>query len=157
VPADPPISPDPLIKDIYIDAPPDLIFSYLTDPAKMIRWMGISAEIDPRPGGIYRLDPNGGDIVLGKYLDVQPNSRIVFTWGFERNAHDLSPGSTTVEIDLTPEGRGTRLRLTHKGLSPDARGKHAYGWGHYLTRLQLISEGRDPGPDPLADPSIRHG
>jgi uncharacterized protein YndB with AHSA1/START domain len=149
--------PDSLVKEIYIDAPPEVVFSFLTDPVKMIRWMGITAELDPRPGGIYRLDPNGGDVILGKYLEVRPNSRIVFTWGFERNAHDVSPGSTIVEIDLIAEGKGTRLRLIHRDLPQDARDKHQYGWSHYVTRLKSISEGRDPGPDPLADPSVRHG
>jgi uncharacterized protein YndB with AHSA1/START domain len=151
------VAADPLVKEIYIEAPPEVVFSFLTDPAKMIRWMGISAELDPRPGGIYRLDPNGGDIVLGKYLEVVPNSRVVFTWGFERHAHDVSPGSTIVEIDLTAEGSGTRLRLTHRELPPDAREKHEFGWSHYLPRLKSISAGHDPGPDPLANPSVRHG
>ena len=148
---------DPLIKEIYIDAPPEVVFSFLTDPVKMIRWMGIAAELDPRPGGIYRLDPNGADIILGKYLEMRPNSRIVFTWGFEGNAHDVLPGSTIVEIDLIAEGKGTRLRLTHRELPKDARDKHQYGWSHYVARLKSISEGYDPGPDPLASPSIRHG
>jgi uncharacterized protein YndB with AHSA1/START domain len=151
------VAADPLVKEIYIDAPAEVIFSFLTDPAKMVQWMGITAEIDPRPGGIYRLDPNSGDVILGKYLEVVPNSRIVFTWGFENAAHDVSAGSTIVEIDLIREGRGTRLRLTHRELPPDAREKHEYGWSHYLARLKTISEAGDPGPDPLADPSIRHG
>jgi hypothetical protein len=30
---------------------------------KMIRWMGIQAEIDPRPGGVYRLDPKGRGVI----------------------------------------------------------------------------------------------
>ena len=148
---------DPLVKEIYIDAPAEVIFTFLTDAAKMVRWMGITAAIDPRPGGIYRLDPNGRDVILGKYLEVVRNSRIVFTWGFENAAHDVSAGSTIVEIYLIPEGCGTRLRLTHREVPADARDKHDYGWSHYLPRLKTISEGGDPGPDPLADPSIRHG
>jgi uncharacterized protein YndB with AHSA1/START domain len=151
------VAPDPLIKEIYIDAPPDVVFSFLIDPMKMVRWMGIAAELDPRPGGIYRLDPNGADVILGKYLEVRPNSRIVFTWGFEGNVHDVAPGSTVVEIDLSLEGHGTRLRLTHRELPPQSREKHAHGWSHYVARLKSISEGHEPGPDPLADPSIRHG
>jgi uncharacterized protein YndB with AHSA1/START domain len=151
------VAADPLVKEIYIDAPAEVIFTFLTDAAKMVRWMGITAAIDPRPGGIYRLDPNGRDVILGKYLEVAPSSRIVFTWGFENAAHDVSAGSTVVEIDLIPEGRGTRLRLTHRELPPDARDKHDYGWSHYLPRLKTISEGRDLGSDPLADPCIRHG
>ena len=61
---------EPIIKEIYIDAPPSVVFQFLTDPKKMIRWMGIRAEIDPRPGGIYRVEPNGRDVIRGEYLEV---------------------------------------------------------------------------------------
>jgi len=44
---------DPIVKEIYIAAPPSVVFKFLTDPKMMIRWMGIRAEIDPKAGGIY--------------------------------------------------------------------------------------------------------
>jgi uncharacterized protein YndB with AHSA1/START domain len=148
---------DPLIKEVFIDAPPSVVFQFLTDPAKMIRWMGIKAEIDPQPGGMYRLDPNGRDVIRGEYLEVIPDSRVVFTWGWEEPGHGVPVGSTSVEIDLQAEGQGTRLRLTHRQLPPAEREKHAFGWTHYLGRLKTISEGFQPGPDSFADPGMRHG
>jgi uncharacterized protein YndB with AHSA1/START domain len=147
----------PLVKEIYIEAPVERVFDFLTDPVKMLRWMGVSAELDPRPGGIYRLDPNGGDVVRGEYLEVVPNSKVVFTWGFEGAAHSVPAGSTVVEITLDPRDQGTWLRLTHRDLPPEARDKHDYGWGHYLRRLKIVGEGGNPGRDPLSDPSVRHG
>ena len=146
-----------LVKEIFIEAPPEVVFKFLTDPVRMVRWMGIQAELEPRPGGVYRLDPNGRDVIRGSYVEVIPNSRIVFTFGWEEAGHSLPPGSTTVEIDLKPEGNGTRLRLTHRGSPPEARDKHEFGWTHYLGRLKIISEGGTLGPDPLADASVRHG
>lgn len=151
------VAAEPLIKEIYIDAPPQVVFTFLTDPVKMIRWMGIRSELDPKPGGIYRLDPNGRDVIRGTYLEVVPNSRLVFTWGWEETGHDVPAGSTVVEIVLEPRDTGTWVRLTHRELPPEAREKHELGWMHYLARLQMISEGREPGPDPFADSSVRHG
>jgi uncharacterized protein YndB with AHSA1/START domain len=151
------VASDPIVKEIYINAPPSVVFEFLAVPAKMLRWMGIRAEIDPRPGGLYRLDPNGRDVIRGEYVEVVPNSRVVFTWGWEEAGHSVPPGSTRVEIDLIPEGKGTRLRLTHRELPPETREKHAYGWAHYLSRLKTVCEGGEPGKDPLADPQIRHG
>ena len=148
---------EPLIKEIYIDASPAIVYEFLTDPVKMLRWMGISAELDPRPGGIYRLDPNGGDLVRGEYLEVVPNSKLVFTWGFEKAAHSVPAGSTVVEITLEPRRQGTWVRLVHRDLPAEARDKHAFGWGHYLERLKVVSEGREPGPDPLGTADVRHG
>ena len=75
--------------------------------------MGVAAELDPRPGGIFRLDPNGSgsDAISGTFVEVTPPTRIVFTWGYASPGHRLPPGSTTVEIDLIPQaGGGTLLR-----------------------------------------------
>ena len=148
---------EPIVKEIYIDAPPSVVFKFLTDPKKMTRWMGIRAEIDPRPGGMYRVEPNGRDVIRGEYLEVVADSRVVFTWGFEGGGYKVQAGSSRVEIDLTPEGKGTRLRLTHRELPPEAREGHDAGWGHYLGRLKTVSEGGEVGVDPMSDPNVRHG
>jgi len=103
---------DPIIKEVFIDAPPSVVFQFLTDPAKMIRWMGIRAEIDPRPGGLYWLDPNGRDFIRGEYVEVIPDRRIVFTWGWEKPSEGMAAvpaGSTQVEIDLQCQGGAPKL------------------------------------------------
>src|SRR5438876_5422210 len=33
-----------------IEAPPEIVFAYLTDSRRFTRWMGVGAELDPRPG-----------------------------------------------------------------------------------------------------------
>lgn len=139
-----------LEREIRIAARPETVFAYFVDPAKMVRWKGLRAVLDPRPGGQYRVDINGRDVARGEYLEVTPYSRIVFTWGWEGENSPLSPGASTVEVSLTVDGDGTLVRLRHHGL-PDEPiyQRHAQGWDHYLARLNLIAEGRDPGPDPL--------
>lgn len=151
---------DPIVKEVFIEAPPSVVFQFLTDPQKMIRWMGIRAEIDPRPGGLYWLDPNGRDVIRGEYMEVIPERRVVFTWGWANPSEGLAAvpaGSTRVEIDLEPENEGTRVRLTHRHLPSAARERHELGWTHYLARLKTVSQGMEPGPDPYADLSVRHG
>ncbi len=112
-----------------------------------MRWQGISAELDPRPGGIYRVNVTGRDIALGEYVEIVPNTKVIFTWGWESESSPVPPGSSTVEVTLTPDGTGTIVRLRHYGLPADQRDGHAEGWEHYLERLAIASEGRDPGPD----------
>lgn len=119
--------------------------------------MGIRAEIEPKPGGIYRVDPNGRDVIRGEYLEVVKDSRVVFTWGFEGGGYHVAAGSSRVEIDLMPEGKGTRLRLVHRELPPEALDGHDAGWGHYLGRLKTVCEGGEVGRDPMSDPAVRHG
>jgi uncharacterized protein YndB with AHSA1/START domain len=86
------VAVEPPTKEIYIEAPLHVVFSFLIDPEKMVRWMGIEAEFDPKPGGINRLDPNGRDVIQGAYLEVVPDSRIVFTRGWEEAGHRVLGG-----------------------------------------------------------------
>jgi uncharacterized protein YndB with AHSA1/START domain len=147
----------PVIKEIFIDARPEDIFPYLTESRKYLQWMGVSAELDARPGGVFEVDPNGSDVIVGEFLEVEPPHRVVFTWGWKEPGHPVPAGSTRVEIELKPERGGTLLRLTHRGLSGPIREKHEDGWTHYLARLKTVVSGGEPGADPYADPAHRHG
>jgi uncharacterized protein YndB with AHSA1/START domain len=133
---------------ITIEASPETVFRLLTDPAQYIRWKGSLAELEPRPGGRFRVEFAGRtDAAAGKFVEVVPNRRVVFTWGWEGNEH-VPPGASTVEIDLEPEGRSTRLRLVHRGLPEDAIAGHAEGWDYFLPRLEDVAEGRAPREAP---------
>jgi uncharacterized protein YndB with AHSA1/START domain len=133
---------------ITIDAAPETVFRLLTDPTEYVRWKGKLAELEPRRGGTFRVEfpaPNGA--AAGEYVEVVPNRRVVFTWGWEGN-ENIPPGTSTVEIDLEPRNGGTRLRLVHRGL-PDSEVKtHADGWDYFLGRLTDVAEGRPPREAP---------
>lgn len=139
---------DVIEREIHIAARPETIFAFFTDPAKMVRWLGIRATLNAQPGGICRIHINERDVVGGTYLEVVPHSRVVFTWGWEGSP--LPFGSTTVEIALVPEADGTRLYLRHGGIPVEQRDVQAAGWDHALERLVIAAEGGDPGPDPWA-------
>ena len=138
---------DPVRSEVRIAAPPEVVFPYFTDPARMVDWMGVSALLDPRPGGALRVEPNGRDVVLGEYIEVEPPHRVVFTWGFDGTGPLTAAGSTRVEVTLEPDGEGTRLTLLHHGLPEPARDPHAEGWAHYLGRLAPVAAGRPAEPD----------
>jgi uncharacterized protein YndB with AHSA1/START domain len=146
-----------LVKTVVIRANPEVVFAFFTDPAKMLEWIGTEVELDPRPGGVFRVVPNRSDVVRGEYLEVAPPWKIVFTWGFEGASQALQPGASVVEITLRPVEQGTEVRLVHRALPDGIREAHAGGWSHYLARIAVVAEGGDAGPDPLADPRIRHG
>jgi uncharacterized protein YndB with AHSA1/START domain len=135
-------------QEIRIDASPETVFSFLTDPSRMVQWKGRQATLDPRPGGIYRVEINDQATARGEYVEVTPPSRVVFTWGWAGEANPVPPGSSRVEIDLVRDGDGTILRLRHSDLPEEARAAHAEGWETYLARLAAAAAGLDPGPDP---------
>ena len=145
--------PDEAVERVVkIAARPEIVYSYFVDPARMLDWKGVEATLDPRPGGVYRVNVTGRDVARGEYVALDPYTRIVFTWGWEGEGHPLPPGASTVEITLTPEGNSTVLRLRHSGLAEALRSPHAEGWDHYLERLSIRAGGKDPGVDPWTAP-----
>ena len=137
-----------LVREIMIDARPETIFEFFTVPEKHVQWEGTQAELDPRPGGVYRVLVAGAHQLAGEYVEVSPPDRVVFTVGWEVEGNPIAPGSTTVEITLHPEGDKTLVRLAHRGLpDEDAAEQHAHGWEHYLGRLAVAAAGGDAGPD----------
>ena len=123
----------------HIDAAPELVFKYLTDPTRFTQWMGVGAELDARPGGRFRIDVDGEHIAMGEYEEIDPPRRIVMTWGWQGHP-TVPPGSTTVEITLTPEASATVLRLRHLGLpTNEERRLHTAGWDLYTGRLRNLN------------------
>lgn len=138
-------------REIAIDASPETVWQFLVDPDKATRWMGQVAALDARPGGEYRVDVIPGYVAVGEFVEVDPPRRLVHTWGWEGNP-EVGPGSSTIEIELIPNGAGTTLRFTHTGLpNAESAGRHAHGWDHYLERLAIAASGGDPGRDEWLD------
>src|SRR6185437_15171743 len=97
------------------------------------RWMGDRALLQPAPGGAFEVDINGVP-VRGRYLEVEPPHRLLISWG-HAGSERLPPGTSTLEVRLTPADGGTRVDITHSGLpEPEATG-HVRGWRYFLDRL----------------------
>src|SRR3974377_1810661 len=141
-----------LVREIMIDATPETIWPFLTEPGKHVEWDGTEAELDPRPGGVYRVLVRGEFQSAGEYVEVVPKEKVVFTFGWDHEGHPIPAGSTPVEITLHPEGHKTRVQLVHRGLPDDAVADHTKGWDHYLERLAVGAPGGDPGGDTLGWP-----
>ena len=136
-----------LVREIVIDASPETVWPFLTEAERHIEWDGTEAELDPRPGGVYRVLVAGQHQAAGEFVEVVPFEKVVVSFGWDQPGHPIPPGSTTVEITLHPEGEKTRLRLVHRGLPDDAVADHDGGWSHYLERLGIVAAGGTVGPD----------
>ena len=140
-------------REVRIAARPEAVFAFFTDPEKMVQWKGRRADLDPRPGGVYRVEISDQAIARGEYVEIEPPSRVVFTWGWEGQEsgpgeHAVPPGSSRVEVSLEADGDGTIVRLRHFDLPEQSRDVHGQGWDLYLGRLVVAAAGGDPGPDP---------
>jgi uncharacterized protein YndB with AHSA1/START domain len=144
-------------RTLTIVASPETVWEFFVDPEKLVRWKGMKADLDPRLGGAYLCEVVPGHTARGEYVELDPPHRLVFTWGWD-NQEDVPPGSSTIEVDLTPEGDGTSLRFIHRDL-PNAESveSHAHGWDHYLPRLEIVAAGGDPGEDPWLTQDMQAG
>ena len=152
---------------VWVPASPPEVFGFFTDPDRYVQWMGSSVELDPVPGGVYRVRMADGFSAAGRFLAVEPPHLVVFSWGFaddeaaSRTKHagaDAGPGarampagSTRVTVTLGEADGGTLLTLRHENLpSESLREGHDVAWNTYLPRLAVRAAGGDPGPDPHA-------
>ena len=115
------------------DAPARLVFEAWTKPELFKQWwvprsMGMtlrSCELDVRTGGKYRLvfgdDPANPVAFFGKYLDVVPNQRIVWT-----NEESGADGSVTT---VTFEEKNGKTTLVLRELYPTKEALDAAGTG----------------------------
>jgi uncharacterized protein YndB with AHSA1/START domain len=107
------------------DAPAHIVFDAWTKPELLKRWwapksFGVSlfeCEQDLRVGGAYRYafgrDPKNPEVFSGRYLEVNPPSRLVLTQVYERMSH---VGAAVVTAAFE-ESQG-RTRLTLRQLFP---------------------------------------
>ena len=142
--------PREVVVERRVAAPPEHVFTYFTNADKWMAWQGTEAEIELVPGGMWRVNVTGEGFASGRIVEVVNNRRVVFTWGWEADL-PVAPGSTTVVIDLLPEGGGTLIRLTHRDLPQDQIELHRRGWEHYASRLAAVAAGRHPGPNKSAE------
>ena len=156
----------PVEVTVWVPAVPSDVFGFFTDPDRYVQWMGSSAELDPVPGGVYRVRMADGFAAAGRFLAVSYPHLVAFSWGFADDeaasrtkreggepggAGAMPAGSTRVTVTLREEGGGTRLVLRHENLpSESLRAGHDIAWNTYLPRLAVRAAGGDPGPDPHA-------
>jgi uncharacterized protein YndB with AHSA1/START domain len=129
---------------VRLSGSPEEVFLYLTEPERYVMWQGVKAELDPRPGGVYRVWMDADTVASGEFVEVVAAHRVVFTWGWEGD-RGVPPGSSTVEVTLEPDGDGTVLSLRHTGL-PDgeAAALHEEGWRLFTAQLAVAMRGADP-------------
>ena len=128
---------DAIVATEHIKAPPEVIFPYFTDPGLIVKWIGDQAELDPQPGGVVSLDM-GEVLARGAYITVEPPHRVVFTWGIP-GSDTLPPGGSAIEVLLAPDGDGTMVVLTHRGLPSTHIPSHRAGWEHRLRLAQVAA------------------
>ncbi len=140
-PAAPAATTAPTVKlTRLMPAPREDVFAAWLDPEGMRTWMcpgdikQTEIEIDARVGGKFKLLMHGGENdyeMTGEYVEIDPPSRIVFTWISHTTVAD-----SLVTLEFHDRGGQCEMVLTHERL-PDAdiAGQHEAGWTSILEKL----------------------
>ncbi|MFP3853571.1 MAG: SRPBCC domain-containing protein [Anaerolineales bacterium] len=132
-----------------LQAPQAKVFSLWTEPASIERWFGgfdthvERVELDLREGGQYRIEfetEEGISEVSGKFLLVEPPSRLSYTWVLNSQQGVLP--ATTVEVEFRAQGQETLVVLNHGPFPQDeVKALHSQGWQACFAAIQsLISQ-----------------
>ena len=130
--------PHRLDRTVDIGAPVDIVFAYFTDSALWAAWWGPGSEIDAVVGGRMRIRHNNGVEVAGEVVEVDPPTRIVFTYGYATSDQQPKIGGSRVTVALEPRGTSTRLTLTHAFADVAHRGAFVQGWRFQLSVFATV-------------------
>ncbi len=134
-------------RDILIEAPAEVVWRTITEPAQMSQWFAdrVDLVIEPGARGYLEFGDQGGPVVVET---VDPPTRFSFRWNHPRGEDPVAGNSQLVEFTLTQEAaERTRLRVTETGHEsrswPDAEkqryaDEHLHGWGEFLDRLDTL-------------------
>ena len=134
-------------RDILIEAPVEVVWRTITEPAQLSQWFADQVDLVIEPGahGYMEFGDQGGPVVVET---VDPPNRFSFRWNHPHGEEPVAGNSQLVEFTLTQEdAERTRLRVTETGHEsrswPDAEkqryaDEHLQGWGEFLDRLDTL-------------------
>lgn len=130
------------------DASAERVFDAWLDPATTKEWLYatddgeiVRCDIDARVGGSWTIVRRGpspeppNEVIemehTGGYVEVDRPRRLVFTFGVPT----FSDETTTVSVDLVPDGEGCEVTLTNQGVPEEWAERTEQGWRMILDRL----------------------
>ena len=123
----------PVVKEVVLNAPIVKVWRAITNKNDMKQWYFELETFRPEVG--FEFQFYGGKdekqyLHLCQVTEVIPGRKLAYSWRYDGN-----PGNSLVTFELFPEGKNTKLRLTHQGLesfgtnNPDlAKENFVEGW-----------------------------
>ena len=146
-----------LIITRHLKAPRALVWTAWTDPKHLAKWWcpkpwtADVVKLDLKPGGAFHTIMHGPDgeefDSPGAFLDVVPQSRIVFTSALAEGWRPVSDGGLpmTAIITMADEEGGTLYEA--RVLHADRAGREAHekmgfyeGWGACISQLDEVAQ-----------------
>ena len=133
-------------QEAVIDAPIEIVFQSVLDElgpeSEMPDGKPLSLKLEAWPGGrLFRDLGNNAGHLWGHVQVIKPPTLLEICGPLPMSY----PATNHLQYRLTPEGKGTRLKFTHKamGLIPqDHRDGMPEGWEFMLKRIRERAESR---------------
>lgn len=118
-----------LFKEVWINAPIEKAFASFTEAEAMLEWHGKEVEVNPVPGGIYKVIFEDGTTILGEYKEVISPSRVVYSANY-------NGVNSLVTIQFQTKDGGTLIQLQQEFDPKQDPSSFDQGWNYFLQLLQ---------------------
>ena len=115
-----------LTERVILPGKPHETYSAYVDGDKHAEFTGSAATSDPRIGGKFSA---WDGYISGKYLELEPDRRIVQEWIASDFPEGASP--SRLEIKLKAVKEGVELTMTHSGVPEEIADSIKKGWDDY--------------------------
>jgi uncharacterized protein YndB with AHSA1/START domain len=140
-------------SELFIDAPPEVVFEVISDPRHVAEWWADAADYQAVPGSTGTISfgtvDDGGKVVTLTVVEAVRPRTFSFRWTHDaQDAADVG-NSLLVTFELVPSGTGTALKCTETGFREMGWEAavleanyldHATGWKQFLPRLVSYAE-----------------
>ncbi len=96
------------------------VFEAWVNPELLRLWLAPTVEVDPRPGGHFRLEvskPEGTHVVTGVYQEFVPGQRIMMKWVYEGPMGSADKVEALLTVGFHKRGSNTEIELHHDHLT----------------------------------------
>jgi uncharacterized protein YndB with AHSA1/START domain len=140
-------------RELFIDAPPEVVFEVISDPRHVAEWWADAATYQAVPGstGTISFGPvdDGGKVVTLTVVEAVRPKTFSFRWTHDAEEAAHVGNSLLVTFEVVPSGTGTLLKFIETGFREMGWEAavleatyldHVTGWKHFLPRLVSYAE-----------------
>ncbi len=127
-----------VVHDVFIQAPPDVVWQALTDAKELTQWFPVEARVRPGVGGSIWFSWGEGAAGESQITAWEPGRH--FQW-----TEDRGPVKIAVDFHLDARDGGTVVRLVQSGFGDGAEWDDEFhmvegGWSYFMTHLRWYLE-----------------
>ncbi len=115
-------------------ASPERVWAALTNAEELSEWL-TPGTIEGRVGGSVDLDFGEGGVITGEVAAFEPPGLLTYTWVFPDGV------ASRVTFEVSADGDGTMLRLTHERVPTETAAGYTPGWHAFLDRFEALVTG----------------